>query len=138
MSSKVVARYRDGRLLKGVTMDVDPARPTFHVRPPAGRAVSVDLSDLKALFFVRTLEGNPAHREQRRLEPGDKRAHGSTIVSLRFADGEEIVGLTIRYPPNRPYFFVVPVDPGSNNIRILVNRAAVVAMEALPPSPPAG
>jgi hypothetical protein len=138
MSSKVVARYIDGRLLKGVTMDVDPTRPTFHVRPPGGQAMAVELNELKALFFVRTLEGNPGYREHRRLEPGDKRAHGSTIVSLRFADGEEIVGLTIRYPPNRPYFFVVPVDPASNNIRILVNRAAVVAMEAIPASPAAG
>jgi hypothetical protein len=37
-----------------------------------------------------------------------------------------------RYPPNRPYYFLVPVDSGSNNIRILVNAAAVVAIEAAP------
>jgi hypothetical protein len=138
MSARVVARYTDGRLLKGISMDVDPGRPTFHVRPPEGRAVEVSLADLKALFFVRTLEGNPAHNEVRKPDPADSRARGSTIVSLRFADGEEMVGLTIRYPPNRPYFFIVPVDATSNNIRILVNRAAVVSMEEVPqPSPPA-
>ena len=38
MSNLVVARYLDGKLLKGTSLDVDPTRPTFHVRPPEGRA----------------------------------------------------------------------------------------------------
>ena len=36
-----------------------------------------------------------------------------------------------RYPPNRPFFFVLPMDPGSNNIRILVNRDAVRTIEPI-------
>ena len=32
----------------------------------------------------------------------------------------------MRYPPVREFFFVLPVDARSNNLRILVNRAAVV------------
>ena len=130
MSKPVVARFKDGRILKGISMDIDPARPTFHIRPPQGSPVQVSLSELKALFFVRSLDGDRERNEQYELDPSDLRARGSSIVSLRFADGEEIVGLTIRYPPNKPYFFVVPVDPGSNNLRILVNRDAVVAMES--------
>ncbi len=130
MSSKVVARFSDGRLVKGITMDVDPNRPTFHVRSPDGVTTAVNLSDLKALFFVRTFDGDPSHQEALEPDPGDIRAKGSTVVSLQFADGETIVGLTIRYPPIRPFFYVMPVDPGSNNIRMLVNRAAVVSMEA--------
>jgi hypothetical protein len=137
MSSKVVARYRDGRLLKGISLDIDPSRPTFHIRPPEGPAVAVDLADLKALFFVRTLEGDRNRPEQRNPNPADPRARGSTLVALDFADGEQMVGLTIRYPPNRPYFFIVPVDPNSNNIRILVNRAAVESMAELPLPPDA-
>lgn len=131
MSARVVARYRDGRLLKGISMDIEPSRSTFHIRPPEGRATEVDLSELKALFFVRTLAGDRNHQLDRTPDPADPRGRGSTIVALRFEDGEEMVGLTIRYPPNRPYFFIVPVDANSNNIRILVNRAAVVSMEAL-------
>ena len=65
-------------------------------------------------------------------------------MSMRFRDGEEIVGITIRYPPNRPFFYVVPVDAASNNTRILVNRDAVVSMaevareqsQAQPMAPP--
>jgi hypothetical protein len=131
MSNKVVARYKDGRVVKGTSLDVDPAKPLFHVRPPQGAAVEIALSDLKALFFVRTLEGDSTREEGRTPDPADPRNRGSTLVRLHFADSEVMVGLTIRYPPNRPYFFIVPIDPKSNNIRILINRAAVTAMEAL-------
>ena len=44
-------------------------------------------------------------------------------------------GLMNRYPPNRPYFFVLPMDPASNNVRILVNREAVVEMESFSNGP---
>lgn len=136
MSTRVVARYVDGRVLKGISRDVGADRPIFHVQPPEGKTVEVSLSELKALFFVRSLDGDPQRQEDLKPDPTDPRARGSTVVSLRFADGEEMVGLTIRYPPNRPYFFIVPVDPASNNIRILINRAAVTAMEVLPAPDP--
>ncbi len=136
MSQQVVAHFLDGRLIKGSSMDVDPTRPSFHVRTVQGTTDEIRLTDLKALFFVRSLEGNAQRVESMELSPGDQRARASSLISLKFADGEVIRGLTIRYPPNRPYFFVVPVDPGSNNIRILVNKAAVKEMAS--PSAPAG
>ena len=131
MSNKVVARLQDGQIIKGATLDVDPARPSIHVLQPPGPAVEVMLADLKALFFVRTLEGDPSYQENAEVLADDPRIRGSKLVSLQFADGENLIGMTIRYPPNRPYFFVVPVDPKSNNIRILVNRAAVISMKQL-------
>jgi hypothetical protein len=33
----------------------------------------------------------------------------------------------------RPFFFVLPADPASNNVRILINRAAVKRMSQPPP-----
>ncbi len=140
-SNKVVARFLDGRVLKGSSLDIDPARPTFHLRKLEGGTDEIALSQLKALFFVRSLEGDWSRGESLELDPGDARARGSFPIAMRFPDGETMVGLTIRYPPNRPYFWVVPVDQGSNNIRILVNKAAVVKMECPPglvdpPAPP--
>jgi hypothetical protein len=35
----------------------------------------------------------------------------------------------------RPFFFVLPADAGSNNVRILVNRGAVTRM-GQPSAPP--
>lgn len=135
MNNLVVARYLDGRILKGSSLDIDPARPAFHVRPPEGQMAEVKLKDLKALFFVRSLDGDMARHEVRALDPADPRAKGSTPVALHFPDGEVMVGLTNRFPPNRPFFFVVPVDPASNNIRVLVNRSAVKKMEPLGSGP---
>jgi len=131
MSNLVVARFLDGKVLKGTSLDVDPARPTFHVRPAEGPTLEVKLKELKALFFVRSLEGDMARHETRTLDPGDPRGHGSTPVALHFPDGEVMLGLTNRFPPTRPFFFIVPVDAGSNNIRILVNRTAIKKMEPL-------
>lgn len=123
----IVARYLDGRVVKGTSLNVDPARPTCHVRTDDG-PIEVVLSELKALFFVRTLAGDARHEEGRDRTPGDARMVGGSPITVRFADGEEVVGATNRYPPNRPFFYVVPVDPRSNNVRILVNRAAAVSI----------
>lgn len=135
MSNLVVARFLDGSVLKGTSLDVDPTRPTCHVRPEEGQTAEVKLKELKALFFVRSLEGDMARHEVHALDPADPRGKGSTAVALHFPDGEVMVGLTNRYPPNRPFFFIVPVDQQSNNIRILVNRTAVKKMEPLPGGP---
>ena len=130
MNNKVVARFRDGRLLKGISLDVDPSRRKFHIRAPEGAVEEVDLNDLKALFYVRTLEGDRGRPLESTPVPDDPRGRGSTMVKLKFSDGEEMMGMTLHYPPKRPYFFVLPVDPGCNNIRVLVNRSALVSIAA--------
>jgi hypothetical protein len=135
MSNQVVAHFRDGHVLKGISLDVDPEKPVFHIRPPQGKAVEAKLQDLKALFFVRSLDGNSATNDQKNLDPKDTRARGSTPIKVSFEDGETISGLTIRFPPHKPYFFIVPADPKSNNIRILINKSAVVAMEKIGSAP---
>jgi len=134
MAQTVVARYQDGRVLKGTSMDIDPAKPTFHLRQEQGPVVEVKLRDLKALFFVRSLTGNPAYNDVPTPDPSDPRAHGTTVVRVLFTDGEAIVGLSVSYPIKRPFFYLTPVDPKSNNIRALVNRAAVTAIDLVNPA----
>jgi hypothetical protein len=131
MANKVVAHYLDGRVIKGVSLDVDAERPTCHVRTADKGPAEVKLADLKALFFVKDLAGDPAHHEGTAVDPGDVRTRGACRIAVEFGDGERLVGLTVRYPPVRSFFFVLPADPQSNNIRILVNRAAVKKMEQL-------
>lgn len=128
MANEVVAHYLDGRMVKGISHDIDPARPTFHIRTPEQQAIEVKLADLKALFFVKSLEGDPTLAEGRTVEAGDPRGRGAQAIEVEFADGERVVGLTVRYPPVRPFFYVVPADGRSNNLRILINRAAVVRL----------
>ena len=50
-------------------------------------------------------------------------------MEVRFKDGERLVALANRYPPLGKLFFLVPVDPASNNIRILVNRDQLDSLE---------
>jgi hypothetical protein len=132
VANEVVARYIDGRVVKGISLDVDPAKPTCHVRAAEQGTMTVRLADLKALFFVKSLAGNREHHEAMAVDAGDPRSRGAVRLELTFADGERIVGLTVRYPPIKPFFYVVPADQKSNNIRILVNRAAVKRMAQLP------
>jgi len=131
VSNSVVARFLDGSMVKGTSFDVDPSKPICHIRPPNEKPLEVRMEQLKALFFVRSLQGDPEHAEVRVPDPRDPRARGATVVSLQFADGETMVGMTIHYPPNKPFFYLNPVDAKSNNVRILVNRSAVTSMELL-------
>jgi hypothetical protein len=126
---KVVARYADGTVVKGTSMNVDPSKSTVHVRTPDGQMAEVTLTDLKALFFVKTLEGDANHNEAMSAPPADPRARGSHLVEMRFRDGERLVAFANRYPPIGAFFFVLPVDADSNNVRILVNRAELTTIE---------
>ena len=135
MANEVVAHYLSGRVVKGVSLDVDPGRPKCHIRTTSEGTVEVKLTELKALFFVKDLTGDPDRADVLQLAAGDGRARGAFPIELEFADGERLVGLTVRFPPVKPFFFVLPADPGSNNVRILINRAAVKRM--IQPPPPA-
>jgi len=128
MSNRVVVHFLDGRVLKGASFDVSPTKAICHVQTPAG-PVEVRLTELKALFFVKDLTGNPSHQEGQAVAAGDTRAVGARRVEVRFKDGEHLVGLMPAYRPEQQFFYILPADSGSNNIRILVNRAATSSVE---------
>jgi hypothetical protein len=121
----IVAHFVDGSVQKGLSLDVDPKKPLCHLKTETGGMVEIALKDVKALFFVKSATGRATYQESKEIVPGDSRLLGARRVRVVFADREEIVGLMNRFPPITPYFFMLPVDPESNKIRILVNRAAV-------------
>ena len=125
MANEVVAHFLDHRVVKGQSLDVDPTKPTCHIRTADQSVVEVKLADLKALFFVRDLAGDPAKHDAAAISPADARTRGAAVIELEFTDGERLLALTVRYPPIKPFFFILPADGTSNNVRILVNRAAV-------------
>jgi hypothetical protein len=129
VGSAVVVRYVDGRILKGTTHDFAPLKPNFHLTNrdnPAARAVDVPIRELKGVFFVRTYDGNPKHIENRDL--AHAKGQGRKII-VTFADGEVLGGFTTGYSKDKQGFFVIPVDPGSNNSRVFVVTAAVKKIE---------
>ena len=127
----VVVRFVNGVLRKGLSLDVNAQSPRCHLRTESEGTIEIPLRDLKALFFVKTLEGRPEYQETKTPVPGDPRLVGTKQVRVRFSDGEELVGLMNRFPPNTSFFFVLPIDPESNNIRVLANRAFVDEMGEL-------
>ena len=125
---KLVARYSDGWILKGYSDDFDPHRPTFHMQEEVGEAVggrivSVRMEELKALFFVKTFNGNPDYRERKKFVEGDP-TYGLK-AEVRFTDGEVLQGSTIGYDPQQPGFFLIPPDLKGNNDKIFVVSSAV-------------
>ena len=123
--SSVVARFLDGRVLKGTTHDFAPHKPIFHLAvwgEPNGRAITVPIGALKALFFVRSYEG-----DAKRVDDNDlAKAKGQgRKVAVTFTDGEVISGFTAAYSKDKTGFFVVPADPNGNNARVFVLCAAV-------------
>jgi hypothetical protein len=123
---KVVLRYADGKVIKGVTQDFFPNKDRFHLYPvdrPQGEPMEILVKDLKAVFFVRDFIGNSQYNERKEYVEGEKPS--GRKVEVTFKDGEVQVGSTLGYDPKRPAFFVFPADPKSNNIRIFAVSSAV-------------
>ncbi len=130
--NRVVARYRNGRRIKGVTGDFGPTRDFFHVQPEdGGDPVTVWHADLKAVFFVRNFVGNRYHEARNEFDAG-RLAIGKKIRVV-FEDGEVLVGTTQGYHPGRPGFFVVPADPAVNTERCYVIVSATREVDLLQP-----
>ena len=128
IQNKIVVRYQDGRVMKGITSDFMPTKDVFHLQPmdapPGDKPFPVALRDLKAVFFVKTFTGDPQYQDIREFDP-QKPAAGRKIKVL-FRDGELLIGTTQGYQPGRPGFFVIPVDPKSNSDRCFVVSSATV------------
>jgi hypothetical protein len=105
----VVARLLNGRKIKGT-----------------GKAVEVEVADLKALFFVNSYEGDPGHRDDYDFDK--VRGHGRKAV-ITFVDGETMAGYTMGYHPEKPGFFLIPADRDGNNSRVFVVNSAVKKFE---------
>lgn len=129
MPNQVVARFMDGRVIKGQCFDFSAMKPVCHIQQAGQAATEVVLRELKALFFVKDLQGDPQHQEAKTLEPGDRRGAGARPMEVQFRDGEVLVGFVTGYSAERPYFFMAPADAASNNMRILVNRGAVESVK---------
>jgi hypothetical protein len=123
----VVVRFLDKRVLKGRIVDFHPNREFFHVEEPGGAAPTrVEVEGLKAIFFVKTLEGNPQHVERRAFE---ERTGTEKKVWIEFSDGEKLAGWSNSFGSARGGFYVFPADEDSNMEKAYVFRSAVLRLE---------
>lgn len=118
LENKVIARYRDGRILKGLTHDFSPMKDIFHLTTADEKKelVEINLSQLKAIFFVKTFEGNKDYKGPTEAEILEnlKKVPGLKL-KITFFDGEIMYGSTQGYQPERKGFFIFPPDREVNN-----------------------
>lgn len=130
--NKIVIRYADGHLMKGITNNFSADRETFHFIPVGASADSkpleVHLANLKAVFFVKEFDSKPKSRNQQNAK-AENNSFGRQIKVV-FNDGEVLTGTTTSYNINRPGFFMIPTDPTSNNERCFVVRKAAKSITA--------
>jgi hypothetical protein len=126
--NRVVVRYVDGKILKGYTHDFLPEKDLFHLIEETvsgeGDIHEVQVSELKAVFFVKTFEGNKDYNEKKSFEEVAPASLHGIKIKVTFVDGEVLYGISLGYNKMKKGFFIVPIDPLSNNDRIYVIAAA--------------
>ena len=108
---RVVAHFKGGRLLKGYTQDFSPDKDTFTLvseqRRDRGKTYQVRIADLKAVFFVRALEGNIFYREKKKFKEVNMSHLRGISVRLHFKDGEVMRGASLDYAIGKNGFFPI-------------------------------
>ena len=118
--NKVVARFKNGDVTKGVTGDFFPNKVLFHLQLETREILEINIEELKAVCFVKDFEGN----KDRKDDYTDELPGGGRKVQVEFSDDETLIGYTQGYSPARSGFFVVPADLENNNDRIYVITSA--------------
>ncbi len=124
-ANRIVVRFKNGNVLKGITHDFVPEKPKFHLIHQDGHTEEIDTEALKAVFFVKSYEGNSQYQEVKGFSKVDPVTFRGMKIKVTFIDNETIYGSTLGYNKNRKGFFIFPADPDSNNIRIYVVASAV-------------
>jgi hypothetical protein len=128
MRNKIVVRYANGKMKKGSTEDFFPNKESFHMHDKDnGELQEVAIKDLKAVFFVKSFEGNPSYHESFDIE----RVGLGKRIMVHFKDNEKMVGYTTGYSPNRSGFILFPCDPVCNNEKVYVITTATNKIEFL-------
>lgn len=129
---KVVLRFVDGRIIKGHLDEFSPKADGVLVEVESGARQGFGVDELKAIFFVRTFEGNKARSEKKSFE---KEVPPGKRVFVKFKDGESMVGYVEGEVPwekgffleaaKGKGFFLIPVDDESNNAKVFVIAQSV-------------
>jgi hypothetical protein len=130
--NKLIARFNDGRMVKGLTLDFAPSKSLFHMTvatAPMGTPFPIRTEELKALFYVKDYAGDPTHEDTWIFDsPTPPGAHR---IQAFFSDGEVLVGTTTAYHEGIDGFFLKPADPTSNNTLCYVFTSATSEIRLL-------
>ena len=128
ISKKIVVKYKDGKIIKGWSTDFGPRKEIFHLHPLEEYSlpiIEIEVSSLKAVFFVKDYKGDKNYQKVRNFEGQGKGVPSQRKIIIIFKDGENFYGTTHSYNAERKGFFVYPIDPKDNNDRVFVVNPAV-------------
>lgn len=123
-NNRIVVRFKDNTLLKGTVSFFSPFHRFFHLEMMDGNVVTVDIDRIKAMFFVKTFEGNKKYNYTYKDElfwVGDK-------IKISFNDGEKMVGYTQQLDCSPRGFFITPADLSGNNKYVFASKSAIQSM----------
>jgi hypothetical protein len=121
---QVVLRYRNGELTRGrLTRTFTPLDFAVEAETSAGQRLQVNISDLKAVFFLK----DPRRREAEMQfgSPSIEEPPGGAPARVEFFDGEIIHGRVQEYRMEDSGFFLHPTSPESNNELVFVVATAI-------------
>jgi len=95
--------------------------------PPGTKPLEIFTKDMKALFFVKDLAGNPTHVKTNEFNLSQPVA--GRKIKVVFKDGEVLAGTTTGYQPGRPGFLLsrriaVPTTNAAMSLRRPRKRSA--------------
>jgi hypothetical protein len=141
-NDKAVLRFNDGKILKGYIREFAPNSEVVALKEAGTDAVlSVDMHQLKAIFFVKSFDGDRRHREKKSY--ASTKPKGNRIF-IKFKDKEDFVGfLEGQLPWKKGFFlssqenmnkgfFLLPADEDSNNIKAFVITTSVIDVTVIP------
>ncbi len=120
---EVVLRFRNGELTRGrLTRSFTPLDFAVEAESSAGHRLQVNISDLKAVFFLK----DPRRREaEMQYGPQAAEIQPGAPARVEFFDGEIIHGHVQEYRMEDSGFFLHPVSPESNNELVFVVATAI-------------
>ena len=128
MRQKIVLRMMDGSMEKcSIYSHFSVAYKKIKVLDTQGKLKTVDLKDVKAIFFVRNHGGDPAYTPSGEFTAESPKA--GQVVRVTFGDGEVLRGRVINLAEGASGFFLFPPDPRDNNLKIFVVRVPGLGVE---------
>ena len=124
---RLVVRFKDGRTARGMCFALNPKEASFHLDVTdengvsAGATTQIRYSDLKAVYYVKSFDG----KFDKNVRYREWTPEGNELI-IEFEDGEVLRGHTLhQYTGHEPRFFIIPKDPSTNNISVLVESTAL-------------
>jgi hypothetical protein len=142
-SDKAVLRFNSGKVQKGHLIDFAPDSSEVQFKDAdSGKIMSFGIDELKAIFFVKSFEGDSEYAEKKTY--GISKPKGNRVF-IKFNDSESLVGfvegevpwehgffLSKREKEEEKGFFILPVDEDSNNIKVFVISSSVYDVTVVP------